>query len=393
MENFGETLRRAREQAGLTQAELGTLIGYSRTAVSRMESSSDPRLTPRVLRRISEVLRMPAVSLLASNREDPVNRRQLLTAAASTAALVATSESADRVGESDVVEIAQGIDDLRALDQHSGGDRLGLFARRLVHDIERLLRGRYSADMGRRLQGVLGEASVLAGWLAQDAGDTSAAIRLYGEVMAAAHLADDPLLMAHACSNLAFVTVKVDQPARAVQSAQAGQRAALHGRGGPRLRALLAAREATGHAALGDSTAAQDTARRAWRALDSGQGSDPAWVTFVTPVELAGILGHVYSRIGHHSTALRHLTDAAQMQGRPRNAISWRLGLAEGYASAGDVGQAADLGAQLMPEVLELSSTRVRQQVTSLSRALAPHSAVREVATFRQQVREAGLAA
>lgn len=393
MLNFGETLRRAREQAGLTQAEFGTLIGYSRTQVSRMESSSDPRMTPRMLCRISEVLQTPTSSLLAPDREDPVNRRQLLTTAASTAALVATSESAGRVGESDVIEIEQGIDDLRVLDQRSGGDRLGLFARRLVHDTERLLRGRYTSDMGQRLQGVLGEASVLAGWLAQDAGDTTAAIRLYGQVMAAAHLADDPLLMAHACSNLAFVTVKVDQPARAVQSAQAGQRAALHGRGGPRLRALLAAREATGHAALGDSNAAQDAAQRAWRALESGQGNDPAWVAFVSPVELAGILGHVYSRIGHHPTALTYLTDAAQMQGRPRNATSWRLGLAEGYAVAGDFGQAADLGARLLPEVLELSSTRIRQQVTSLSRALMPHSAVREVADFRQQVLEAGLAA
>jgi transcriptional regulator with XRE-family HTH domain len=394
--NFGETMRGIRERAGLTQEEFGRLIGYSRTAVSRLESSADPRLTPRVLCKISEALNTTTAVLLGGteDREDPVNRRQLLTAAAGVAVIGATSKAdPGRVGDHDVAEIGRGIEDLRLLDQRNGGDRLGFFAKRLVADTERLLRGRFGSTMAMRLQGVLGEASVLAGWLAQDAGDTEAATRFYSDVMAAAHLANDPLLAAHACANLAFLTSKAGQPARAVQCAQAGQRAALEGRAGPRLRALLAAREATGHAEMGDAAAATNSAGRALKAFDSNQGRDPSWALFLSEIELAGILGNVYSQLGQHSTALLHFTQAAQMNGRPRNATSWRLALAQGYVAADDPGQAADLGSQILPDVLTLSSSRIRSQALALSRSLTPHAKVPEVRTFQDLVREAGLAA
>jgi transcriptional regulator with XRE-family HTH domain len=394
--NFGETMRRIRERAGLTQEEFGRMIGYSRTAVSRLESSADPRLTPRVLCKISEALNTTTAVLLGGtdDREDPVNRRQLLTAAAGAAVIGATNKpDPGRVGEHDVAEIERGIEDLRLLDQRNGGDRLGSFAKRLVSDTERLLRGHFGPAMAMRLQGVLGEASVLAGWLAQDAGDTESATRFYSDVMAAAHLANDPLLAAHACANLAHLTSKGDQPARAVQCAQAGQRAAVEGRGGPRLRALLAAREATGHAEMGDVAAATASAQRALKAFDSTQGRDPAWVSFLSDVELAGILGNVYSQLGQHKTAVAHFTQAAQMHGRPRNATSWRLALAQGYVAAGDPGRAADLGLQILPDVLSLSSSRIRSQAVGLNLSLVPHANVPEVRAFQDQVREAGLAA
>lgn len=389
-------MRGIRERAGLTQEEFGHLIGYSRTAVSRLESSPDPRLTPRVLCKISEVLNTTTAVLLggAEDREDPVNRRQLLTASAGVAVLSATSKPAPgRVGEHEVAEIERGIEDLRLLDQRNGGDRLGSFAKRLVTDTEHLLRGRFGPAMAMRLQGVLGEASVLAGWLAQDAGDTDRATRFYSDVMAAAHLANDPLLAAHACANLAHLTSKGEQPARAVQCAQAGQRAAVEGRGGPRLRALLSAREATGHAEMGDVAAATASAQRALKAFDSNQGHDPAWVLFLSEIELAGILGNVYSQLGQHKTALTHFMQAAQMHGRPRNAASWRLALAQGYVTAGDPGQAADLGSQILPDVLNLSSTRIRSQALGLHRSLTSHANVAEVKAFQDQLREAGLAA
>jgi transcriptional regulator with XRE-family HTH domain len=396
VENFGETLRGARERAGLTQAQLGQLIGYSRTAVSRMESSPDPRLTPRVLCRIGEVLHTPAATLLgeAENRGDAVDRRQLLQAAAGVALTAATCPTeAGRVGADDVAEIERGVEDLRLLDQLNGGDRLGLFARRLVADTERLLRGRFTSEMAGRLHSLLGKASVLAGWLAQDAGDTTGAVRLYSDVLAAAHLADDPLLAAHACANLAFVTAKAGQPSRAVQYAQAGRRAAVRGRGGPRVRALLAAREATAHAHVGDAVGAIDAAQRALRAFDSQQGRDPAWVIFLSDVELAGILGDVHSRLGRHALALGQLALAANMEGRPRNATSWRFGLAQGYVRAGDPGRGAALASSVLPEVLQLSSTRIRSSVVMLSRSLTPHGKVPEVKLFQEQARAVGLAA
>lgn len=393
--HFGETLRTARERAGLTQDELGALIGYSRTAVSRMEASPDPRLTPRTLCRISEVLETASTTLLgvADDQDDPVNRRQLLHAAGAAAVIAAVQSEQGHVGSHDVAEIKAGITDLRALDQQVGGDRLAYVAGRLVADAERLLRGSYGPRTATHLHGLLGEACVLAGWLAQDAGKVDQATRFYSDVMAAAHLADDPLLTAHACANLSLLTAMVGQPSRAVQCAQAGQRAASDGRGGPRPRALLFAREATGHAHLGDASSANEAMRQALNVFDTGHGHDPSWAAFVSDVELAGIFGDAHSGLGQHGPALRELTKATQMAGRPRNSAIWRLVLAHGHAVAGDPAQAAALALATLPDVLDLASTRVRGRMRALGRTLTPHVKVAEVAAFQEQARAVGLAA
>jgi transcriptional regulator with XRE-family HTH domain len=393
MTDFGATLREAREHAGLTQEELGQLIGYSRTAVSRLESSPDPRLTPRILMQIGDALDVHPVALLgAADREDPVNRRQLLQAAGSLAFVAATSRPAPgRIGMHDVTEIERGIEHLRVLDQSTGGDLLGYFAERLVADAEHLLRGQLTGNVAVRLQSVYGEASVFAGWLAQDSGDLQSAARHYSEAMTAAQLANDPLLTAHTCCNLAFLATRTGQSTKAIQCAQAGQRAAVEGRGGPRLRALLAARESTGHAQLGNLEATKDLTHRALKAFDSGQGQDPDWVDFVSATELAGILGNAHRHAGNYPVALQQLTQAAQMDGKPRNAASWRMALALGYAVADDPGQAASVGAAVLPDVVALSSTRVRNDVTELSQRLRPHTRIREVRAFREQAELVGL--
>jgi hypothetical protein len=349
--------------------------------------------------RISEVLDTTAAALLGQAvQEDPVNRRQLLQASAGAAVALAATAQSDlsdpgRVGAHDVADIERGITDLRALDQRVGGDRLGYFADHLVDDAARLLAGSYGSVTATRLHAVFGEACILAGWLAQDADNPDRAARRYTEALAAAPLAEDLLLTAHACNNLSFLAATSGQPARAVQYAQAGQRAARQGHGGPRLRALLFAREATGHARMGDASATDETMRRALAAFDSDHGSDPAWTSFLSDVELAGILGAAHTRLGQHGPALRQLTLAAQMQGRPRNAACWRLTLAEGHALAGDPAQAATLASASLPDVLDLSSTRVRTRVRTLARVLAPQTKVPEVRAFLDQARAAGLAA
>jgi transcriptional regulator with XRE-family HTH domain len=399
MLHFGGRLRSARERARLTQEELGTLIGYSRTAISRLESNPDPRLSPRLLCRLSEVLDASTTSLLGQvtqkdDQEDPVKRRQLFQAAGTaTVAAVAPPPLPGRVGATEIAGIEHGIADLRALDQRVGADRLGTFAARLVGDVERLLAGSYRPDASTRLHALLGQACVLAGWIAQDTDNSDQAARYYHDAMAAAALAEDPLLTAHACNNLSFLTARTGQPARAVDYARAGQRAAQQGGGGPRLRALLLAREASGHALLADAGNAGRALGQALTAYGSGHGHDPAWTAFVTDEALAGWIGVAHSRLGQHGPGLRQLTAAARMQGWPRNAVGWQVRLAEGHAAAGDPAHAAVLAARTLPAVTDLSSTRIRSRVRTLSATLAEHAQVPEVREFHDQARTAGLAA
>lgn len=392
--HFGEAVRDARERARLTQEQLGQHLGYSRTAVSRLESSANPRLSPRVLVRICAALDRTPAQLLgqAAEREDPVKRRQFMHLAPGTAigaGMMPLDPGA--VGAADSVEIERGIEQLRQLDQRTGGDRLGLFAERLVRDTQRLLRGSYGEATGTRLYALLGEACLMAGWLAQDSGDPDHAVARYTEGLSAAHMADDHLLCAHACANLSMAARAVGQPARAVQCARAGLRSAYTGRGGPRLVALLHAREAAGLAVVGDTTRAHDAIRSAQEAMDGRRGPDQPWTDFLTPEEFSGLLGYAYRQLGEHRLALRCLATATGTPDRPRNAAGWRLWLAGAHAEAGDPAAAASIATSTVPQVLELSSTRIRQRVGELDRELSAHSRVAEVADFRDLVADTGV--
>lgn len=325
--------------------------------------------------------------------EDPVERREFLHATAGTAVLGAgPSATPGRVGEADVTAVEHAVDYLNQLDQQHGGDHLGYFAERLVGDVQRLLRGSYGPGVAAHLHSVHGETCVLAGWLAHDAWDVPRALHWYSEGMAAAQMADDPLLGAHACACMSFLSAAIGQPSRAVQCARAGQRAAERAGGGPRLRALLHVREAVGLAGTGDRADAHVAMARAQQAMESQNGEDPGWTEFLSEAELAGVLGQTHALLGEHPQARSLLDHAAtHLPGHPRNATGWQLHLALTHAAAGDPGAAAHLSTQALPGVLELSSTRIRTRLRQLDRALATHQDVSEVADFREQAREAGL--
>ena len=64
---FGENLRSARKQAGLTQEQLGFATGLHRTEVSLLENSSrDPRLWTIV--RLARALEVPVTRLVEGVR-------------------------------------------------------------------------------------------------------------------------------------------------------------------------------------------------------------------------------------------------------------------------------------------------------------------------------------
>jgi hypothetical protein len=254
-----------------------------------------------------------------------------------------------------------------------------------------LASGTYGADIGQQLSSVLGEAAILLGWLSFDAGRHDASAASYAEAITAAGAAADELVAAHAYANLSMLALAAAQPQRAVQYAQAGQRAAAR-QGGPRLRALLFSREAQGHAAKRDSSATGEALRRAERAFDSARGHDPGWTAFFTDAELAGAAGSAFRMLGDAGLGVRHLQDATRINGRARNRTSWVLQLAEGLAAAGDPAQASMVAADALPIVSDLASTRVRRHVRRVAAAVAPHARVPEVREFQERVTALGLA-
>jgi transcriptional regulator with XRE-family HTH domain len=396
--HLGARLRGAREHAGLTQEDLGRLTSSSRFAIGRIEDSADPRISLRQLQRISEVLGVPAATLLgpSTEGEDPVNRRQLLQATGVTALAAATARPAPgAVGASDVAEISAAVEDLRRLDQLTGGERLTYFADRLVLDAEHLMTGRLATKVGLQLQTVHGKAAVLAGWLSQDSGKYAQAAQHYSAAMTAAQLAGNTSLTVEAAAAMAFLAIKRQQPTKVIQCAQAGQRAALVSRSGPRTRALLAAREAIGYGQQGDVAGVDDAALRTWRALDSSQGTDEPWADFVSEAELNGMIGQAYNQARRYEPSVRHLETALDLfdtSNRPRNAASWKAYLAITHAEAGDPGRAAYVASTVLPTVQSLQSTRLRTDIRTIAGLLRNHSEVPEVQHFTAQTTAAGLA-
>jgi hypothetical protein len=299
----------------------------------------------------------------------------------------------DVAGWTEVLEIEGAISDLRRADQWTGGDLLLSTARRLVRDVEHLLSLASGSDLITRLYKVLGEAHVLAGWLAHDGGDPSSADRSYSDALSAAQLAEDPLLTAHVCSNLSMLMSMTGRASNAVHCSQAGLRAAAAGDGGPRLRALLLAREASAHARLSDPRAADAAMGKSVDALGSTGGRDPGWVIFLSEAELSGINGEARRRLGQHDTAIDQLTVAAQTAAHPRNASSWQMALARAHLAAGDIDTAASVASGALTGVVRLSSARVRGRVTSLLRSLDPFAYVPAVGQLRDVAEQAGLVA
>lgn len=106
----------------------------------------------------------------------------------------------------------------------------------------------------------------------------------------------------------------------------------------PQLHALLAAREAIAHAAVGDSQGFRGSISRAWREVDRGFTDDaPAWLRFVTSSEITvhEAKGHLY--LGDHLSASRLYRASLDATLGSRNCANYRAQLAAALAASGDV--------------------------------------------------------
>lgn len=392
----GSVVRLARLGLGMTQTELGRAIGYSQAAVSRLERGGGSGHDIRTLRLVATALVIPGsvLGVVDSTEEGsgPVDRRGFLQLGAAVAGFTAAGEPgpSGSVGRIGVAEIEQATADLRAVDQRAGGGRLRLLAVMQVRHAQTLLAdGRHSHETGRRLSGVLGETAILAGWLSFDAGRHDDAAGLYREALAASGAAADDLVAAHAYANMSMLAKASERPLLAVQYAQAGQRVAAQ-RGGPRLRALLFAREANGHAVVRDRRAVHEAIGRAERAFSSSRGTDPPWTAFFTEAELAGVTGAALRILGENDHAVRRIRQAAEMRERARNRACWTFALADGLAATGDPVQACAVAGPALATAADLASTRVHRQVQHLCGAMTPYAELPEVRDFRERVSAVG---
>ncbi len=406
----GEVIRRIRKSLGMTQTELGAILGYTQPAISQLEHDGAGVHDVRVLRRVAKALQVPlAILVVESNEEADVNRRNFLrtgalgAGAAVTTAAVQHGEAptpsvagSARIGASDVAEINATVNQIHELDLLVGGDRLCRVAANQVRYVEQLLNTGISTDqVNRDLTRAAAETMTVAGWVHYDAGRLDEARRYYADAAQAATAAGDGIAIAHALGNASSLLTEWNggTPAgtrQAVQYAQTASRAAMS-QGGPKLRALMAIREAD---ALGmqdpslNKSAVTDALSRAHRAYESSRGFDPEWV-YVPDALLSGMTGVMQMYLGEHTAASDQMRAAIDGSATwPREQAEWYVQLGRNLVQAGDIAEGCQVLSDHFDAIQQIASTRVHQKLDAVATAVRPHATVPEVREFLGRLAE-----
>ncbi|PZT71890.1 MULTISPECIES: tetratricopeptide repeat protein [unclassified Streptomyces] len=285
-----------------------------------------------------------------------------------------------RVGETEVSAVERAVRQIRLLDDRHGGDRLYRRAAQPLRAAYALLDAGTAQrrSMVDRLHSGAGELALSVGWLAHDSGRFEDARSHYAEALATARVAGDPALEAHAFCNTSFLARDTGRPREAVRAAEAGLRAA-EPLGSPRLRALLALREAGGRAGLGDRTGCERALGQAHTAFARGaSGADPEWMSFFREAELEMLEAQCWAALGDWSRAARHAGRAVRLQDPhfTRNLALYRAELTVDLARAGRAEEAAASGHEVLDLLDRVQSSRIRAMLRDAAAALEPRSGV-----------------
>ncbi|MGW6393334.1 helix-turn-helix domain-containing protein [Streptomyces sp. NPDC055103] len=224
----------------------------------------------------------------------------------------------------------------------------------------------------RELTVAAGETAALAGWVAWDLGDYSAAGAYYKVTTECAEAAGHPPLRALA---LAYASYGAPTPRRAVELlAQAAQD--VRGPGNAAAAAWIYGRQAEESANAENPTAALRALEHARVAYDfADYTNEQAWVRFMTPYRLDSLSLSVYGRLGRQeisetaNEAVRRLGE-----GLPDSGVVVLGDLSDALLRGGDVEQGVDVAYQFAAAAEARPNTMAKER----ARTVAAHLPDRE---------------
>lgn len=386
-----------RTVSGLSQSELGNLVeGWSQSTVSLIESGQrDTLFDIRKLLAFADAVDMPRAALLplilgradATLREghdvalfgDDVDRREFNGMAAGLLAsgAIPRVQVPVRVDAAHVRYLQATVEQLRGRDQSRGG---GAILRQAVHQFTRARRmvndSDYTEAIGRQLLEVASALGNEAGWAAFDYGDQPLARLLYseGQLLAASSgsIELQTLLWVNMSMQTTYLAKAKDDQGLAREGLRLAKLAAdvAEHEPSPRLHALIALREATAHAQLGDASAFRMAIAQARRELDHGpHPADPQWCGFVIEPEVGGHEAAGQLNLGFADQSIK-LFESVLGDGRftPRNRLCWEASLVCALLDSGDRTQALARGRTVVPmtAAMQVASSRPLERLRDL---------------------------
>jgi len=243
-----------------------------------------------------------------------------------------------------------------------------------------LRHGSFTATTERQLQSATGHLAVAAGWLCLDSGLHSDARSLYTEALAAARMAADPGLEAHAFACMSLLSHSSGRPREAVSTAQVAQSIATP-LGSPRWLSLLSMREARGWALQGERALTDKAVVHAHNLYAKGPtAADPDWLEFYSPAELTGLESLCRADLGQHDRAAAGAQSAVLLsdEHHTRNRALYSADLAMHQVVRGhpDPEAAADAATRALAYLPEVRSTRLTRALDDIAAALQRHRAL-----------------
>lgn len=396
--SFGPELRRLRLEAGLTLTEFSVALNYDKgylSKVERGERSASPELARRCDAFLSANGELQRLVVHPESDSDTtgtpatpnlwlVGRREVL--AAGTGALIdlglnlaGQAFSASSAVDPLLPSFRAQFDQLRKLGQSTAPKVLLPLLETQTRTVAGLAADAPSATRGPALL-LASRFAEFTGWMAQEAGDSGAALGWTGEAAELARAGGDPYLSSYALVRRALVTLYDGDAAGTVALARRAQSDELP----PRVRGLAAQREAQGHALVGDERnclRSLDRARKLLDGDDARSGSDPMIGTTHVGDPAMMTTGWCLYDLGRPKAAAEVLDRECRRLPphalRTRARYGFRRSLA--HAASGEVEHACAIAGELLGVMPAVPSATVNSDVRRLARELSRFRSSRAV--------------
>ncbi|WP_234046298.1 XRE family transcriptional regulator [Streptomyces adelaidensis] len=265
------------------------------------------------------------------------------------------------------------VDAFRVADRQTGGGRL--YAAVVQHLRNRVAPRLVDLSTGNEVFAAAAALTEMAGWMAHDSGQNTAALDHFGRGLALARTSGDLPLAAHVAASLSHLVLQGSDAVGAARWARTGLD--LVGRG-PRIPALssrLHTMQARALAAADQHAPARRALEQAYRALDTSPDTAHPWLSPFDAGRLASEAALVLVDLGEYDEALAAAEEAVALRdaARARSLALARISLAGIHVRRVDLDAAVAVGHDLLATSPTMGSVRVVQQLDDLRALLQRH--------------------